>query len=69
MYQHVDATGAFTATVPEVLKATDCYEYQSCEHPEWPSSNAHDFIQALRKDAWRLLEGYEEAPWGAPEVR
>lgn len=31
-----------------VLNAINCYEYQSCEHPEWERSEAYAFIQALR---------------------
>jgi hypothetical protein len=50
-----------------VLKAISCYEYQSCEHPEWKSSEAHAFCDALRLCAISCLPGYEEAPWGAPD--
>lgn len=46
-----------------VLKAIDCYEYQSCEHPEWASSEAHAFCSVLRKAMIRALPGYEEAAW------
>jgi hypothetical protein len=35
----------------EVLKAIDCYEYQSCEHLECMISE---------------LPGYDAAPWGQP---
>lgn len=30
-----------------VVKAAFCYEYQSCEHPGWDRSVAHDFVRAL----------------------
>ncbi|GAA2678959.1 MULTISPECIES: hypothetical protein [Actinosynnema] len=30
-----------------VLKAVACFEYQSCEHPSWPDSEAHDLMEAL----------------------
>jgi len=46
-----------------VLKALQCYEYQSCEHPEWKTSSARQFCEALRKVAIALLPGYSEAPW------
>jgi len=46
-----------------ILKAVDCYEYQSCEHPGWERSEAHAFCQALRRRMIRRLSGYEEAPW------
>ena len=51
----------------EVLKACDCYEYQSCEHPGWATSEAHAYIEALRRHAWQSLVGYEDAEWGAPK--
>lgn len=31
-----------------VLKAVACFQYQSCEHPGWPDSEAHDLMEALR---------------------
>lgn len=31
-----------------VLKAIDCYEYQSCEHPNWPHSETYSWIAMLR---------------------
>ena len=59
---------AFYRTVDPVavLKACDCYEYQSCEHREWEVSEAHAFIMALRSRAIHALPGYDEASWGAP---
>lgn len=30
-----------------VLKALACFDYQSCEHPGWPSSEAHGLMEAL----------------------
>lgn len=30
-----------------VLKAIGCYEYQTCEHPEWEASAARRFTQRL----------------------
>lgn len=52
--------------VPEpvqVLKALACFEYQSCEHPEWRRSEAHAFVQALEARVIRCLPGYDEAAW------
>jgi hypothetical protein len=50
--------------LPALLKAIDCYEYQSCEHPEWEVSSARAFCQALRKTLIQQLPGYDAAPWG-----
>lgn len=46
-----------------ILKAIACYEYQSCEHPGWRTSEARAFCQALQGRAITLLPGYDEAPW------
>ena len=51
-------------TPVEVLKIISCYEYQSCEHPQWEDSEAHCFCRALRKSTIDRLPGYDEAPWG-----
>ncbi|HEY1801915.1 MAG TPA: hypothetical protein VGG46_13375 [Terriglobales bacterium] len=50
----------------QVIKACDCYEYQSCEHKTWQTSEAHAFVSALRRTAWHALPGYDQAEWGAP---
>jgi hypothetical protein len=50
-------------TIPEALKAINCLEYQSCEHPEWEESDACKFLEALRAALCRAMVGYEEAPW------
>jgi hypothetical protein len=46
-----------------VLKATRCYMYQSCEHPEWETSSAKAFCEALIVTAISKLDGYDNAPW------
>lgn len=46
-----------------VLKAIDCYVYQSCEDPGWEESNARRFCDALRKLAISKLPGYDDAAW------
>jgi hypothetical protein len=46
-----------------VLKACDCFEYQSCEHDGWESSEAKAFIESLRSAAWHALPGYDDADW------
>ena len=47
----------------QALKALDCYEYQSCEHPGWRTSEAFQFIDALRRKLICTLPGYEDAAW------
>ncbi|MFH2072616.1 MAG: hypothetical protein ABIJ75_07195 [Actinomycetota bacterium] len=54
-----------------VLKAIACFEYQSCETPDWPTSEARSFCQSLRMAAIHRLEGYENGkgwPLGAADV-
>ena len=50
----------------QVLKALNCYEYQSCEHPGWKTSEAKAFCDALRHSTIHRLPGYDDAEW---EVR
>ena len=47
----------------QVLKAIDCLEYQSCDHPGWKDSEARKFLEALRAKATSQLPGYHEAQW------
>lgn len=47
----------------QVLKACDCYAYQSCEHPGWDGSEARAIIEAIRSMAIHALPGYYEAAW------
>lgn len=51
----------------QILKACDCYAYQTCEHEEWKESEAFAFINSLRSAAWHSLPDYEACVWGAPE--
>lgn len=50
-----------------VLKLIDCYEYQSCERPDWPTSEAHAYCAALRNRLIGQLPGYDAAPWAIGE--
>jgi len=51
----------------QVLKAILCYEYQSCEHPEWKASAARAFCHALTYRAIGSLPRFHDAIWGCPE--
>lgn len=50
-------------TIVGALKALDCYEYQSCEHPAWSSSLARSLCASLRSALISALPGYDVAPW------
>ena len=51
-----------------LLKAVDCYGYQSCEHPDWRESHAYAITGAIKGVAWSRLsrdsKEYDRAPWG-----
>jgi hypothetical protein len=61
-----------------VVKAVDCFVYQSSEHPDWPASRAEDYCRRLRDAALaglplaspdgRYPVGWDEAPWGIDHV-
>jgi len=48
----------------EIIKLADCLSYQSCEHPDYYTSEAHRITENIKAKAITKLEGYENAPWG-----
>ena len=54
-------------TPVQIIKAIHCYEYQSCEHEGWKTSEAHAFCEALTDKMTNALPGYDDAPWGLDE--
>jgi hypothetical protein len=53
-----------------ILKALDCYEYQSCEHEGWYASEARQFALALRDKMIHALPGYDNGPgWELDEAQ
>jgi hypothetical protein len=56
---------ALNLSAVAILKALDCYEYQSCEHDGWRDSEAFAFCEALRGTLISKLPGYDGAEtWG-----
>ena len=47
----------------QVLKACNCYEYQTCERADWEASEAYRFISALKSAAVSSLPGYKVSKW------
>ena len=45
-YHHIALDLSFDPIV--LLQQLDCYEYQSCECPDWPDTHAHAFCQVVR---------------------
>lgn len=62
LYEYAPLPGVVNPVV--VLKAIDCYEYQTCEHEDWEASEAHKFCETLRGKMIGWLPGYDDAPWG-----
>lgn len=71
-YQDVTLASLF-----EVIKAADCYDYQSCEHDGWKASAAKALTDRIIARACSMLgrdydracrqPEYESAPWGIDE--
>lgn len=49
--------------VLQVLKLIDCLEYQSCECPDWKSTEAYKLLCDYRSKLIRKLPGYNDAKW------
>lgn len=45
----------------EILKACDCYDYQSCEDPNYRLTESAHFVDAVRHCAIHRLPEYEDA--------
>jgi hypothetical protein len=46
-----------------ILKACDCYDYQTCELANYDATFAAKIIEAVRAKAVRALPGYDDAKW------
>lgn len=55
------ACGSLNAV--QCIKAVNCLEYQSCEHPGWEASLAHRICQDIKAAAVHDLPGYDAAEW------
>jgi hypothetical protein len=52
------------ATPVQIIKACDCFDYQSCEVPDYENTTAAKLIDSIRRSAIRALPGYDSASWG-----
>lgn len=55
-------------SVIEVLKALQCYEYQSCEPKNWQATEAYAFCRELQNILVQALPRYDHAPWGITRI-
>jgi hypothetical protein len=47
----------------QIVKAAYCLDYQSCEHPGWPTSEACRLLAAMIAGDDHHMPGYGEAQW------
>jgi hypothetical protein len=50
-------------SVVSVLNWVRCYEYQSCESPDWTATFAHRFCETLRRALVGRLVTLHRVPW------
>jgi hypothetical protein len=48
----------------DTIKLCQSLKYQSCEHPGWEASFAHNFLDRVISAAIGALPGYDNAFWG-----
>ena len=47
----------------ELLNALHAYRYNACERPEWATSEAAAFVDALQQRLISRIPGYTSGPW------
>jgi len=47
-----------------IISQIHCFEYQSCEHDEWESSDVKKLCGKLVNRLVRYIEGYNDVQWG-----
>lgn len=55
-------------TAIAIIKATHCFDYQSCETPDYAKTWAAELMRLIRDAACHDLPGYESAPWGFEDL-
>ena len=54
----------------ELLNALHAYRYNACDRPEWATSEAAAFVDALQQRLISRIPGYTDGPWCiGPESR
>lgn len=64
MGPYVYENPGYTLSPGEVFAAIDYYDYHSCEHDGWRSSEAFAFCEKLRNRYCKKVAGYGASPWG-----
>lgn len=47
--------------LPVVFKMLHCYEYQSCEAPDWRKTQAYAFVRSFTDRLTSMIPGYDRA--------
>lgn len=63
-YQYGERFTRTEITPAQVIRACDCLDYQSCEHPGWKDSDARAALMALKDYAVNALVDEHEAKNG-----
>src|SRR5580704_16709688 len=58
-----------TALCVMIIKACDCYDYQACETDDYRQSIAAHIVNTIRREAIRVMPGYDDAPWEIDRAR
>jgi len=51
----------------QLLSLLHGFEYQACEHPGWPGSEAYTIVRRLERLAINRLAGYKDGPWSVSD--
>jgi hypothetical protein len=60
-HRYISGTPALSAIA--VIKLAHCYDYQSCEHDGWGTSEAKKWIDLLIAALVYKIPGYDKAEW------
>jgi hypothetical protein len=52
----------------QIVKACQCFGYQSCEHPGWVTSAACQIVKEIECAAIAEVPGYRDAKWHIEEA-
>ena len=61
--------GGEVITWGQVLKSARCYEYQSCEHPEWGTSLAKAIVEAITRKVCEKVSRDAEWDWSRDHAK
>lgn len=63
LYSRVHLLNNEPITLIQIIKAVNCWQYQSCEHDDAEKTEAWRIASQIKEEAIRQLPGYEEAEY------